>query len=852
MGNRNGPSRRAAVLGILILGLMLALALPSIASAAGLLPVYRFFNLKTGTHFYTSSETERADVQARLSATYRFEGVAYTIDTDNPLNNAPLYRFFNLKNGTHFYTASATERDGLVSGFSSTYRFEGTAYLVSLNPAGTNPVWRFYNAKKSSHFYTANEAEKNNVVATLAKVLRFEGVAFYFAGPTIVPPVVPGSHATPNISCTAVGCHVGDLASIHIARGCAMCHANGVTPESDCLLCHSSEPHGAHTPILSVPVPGGQNCTAVCHTASPTDIGGVHPNCGTCHANGSSTVRQAIEDGGATCETCHTSDFAVIHPIAAGSHTVSGSCFTADCHFYTDISLIHTKGDDPPGCFVCHAVPGQAPGPGVFASLNCVTCHPNLVDFHSFVHLDASGTAPLMKSSACTACHGTDLPTAHQVLPTGEPLNLGCFCHTSSNGFSMAGLMSPLLAAGYGECVDCHKGTHAPHDFSNTASGHSTTTFGKKGVYTKFDGSQGVTLTDTEGDTVTTDWDFPEVNVFWGASDPAAPATAIKGLTKDSVVTCQDCHTGLNAAGPHGAAENWGIDPNYPYPFRYAILGGGAGANSATDYSLNVKAAGSSQTTGAATPATTTAGIPASASGIKARIASNLSTSTNAPVQIKSTDPADLMITNYNNYPDTKGAEYIADATSGTYAVICAKCHDLYNPVPLTTTQTDNGWGNAGPDSWEGMHGAHAGGTARNGNDVGRIDGRSDCASCHVAVPHAWRQPRLLVNGFTGNYYIGGGWISGVLDPGTPVASVADPLPYFQGRGMPFSTGVGALAPAPDVSPGNGPNDAKDNHAFNAFGKPVWEEAACISCSGANTGTALEHRGITSEPAKIQ
>jgi hypothetical protein len=60
------------------------------------------------------------------------------------------------------------------------------------------------------------------------------------------------------------------------------------------------------------------------------------------------------------------------------------------------------------------------------------------------------------------------------------------------------------------------------------------------------------------------------------------------------------------------------------------------------------------------------------------------------------------------------------------------------------------------------------------------------------------------------------------------------------------------MAPAPAVSPGNGPNDAKDNHAFNAFGKPVWEEAACISCSGANTGTILEHRGLTTEPAKLR
>jgi len=456
------------------------------------------------------------------------------------------------------------------------------------------------------------------------------------------------------------------------------------------------------------------------------------------------------------------------------------------------------------------------------------------------LHKSPTGT----KSSACTSCHGTNLAVTHAAV--------GCICHTAS---FLTAEMAPFLVSGAtpAECVDCHKGQYAAHSFNETASGHSTTTYGKKGVYTKFDGSQGVTLIDTEDDTVTTDWDFPTVNVFWGSTDPSAPPTAIKGLTKDSVVTCQDCHTGLSATGPHGAAQNWDIDPNYPYPFKYAILGGPAGAKSFTDPALNYRASGLA--TGAATPATLSAGIPASASGIKARIASNLSTSTNAPVQIKSTNPADLMITNYNNYPDGRGAEYIADATSGRYAVICAKCHDLYNYASLPTTSAlDNGWGNAGPDSYEGLHGAHAGGTARNGNDVGRIDGRSDCAACHVAIPHAWRQPRLLVNGFTGTYQLGGSWdpVNKVVVGATAVASVADPFPYFQGRGMPFSTGVGAMAPAPAVSPGNGPNDAKDDHSANAFGKPVWEEAACISCSGANTGTTLEHRGLTTEPAKLR
>ncbi len=673
---------------------------------------------------------------------------------------------------------------------------------------------------------------------------------------------------TAVINCIQAGCHTGNLAAIHgPGEGCADCHENPAhAATNDCTVCHgNSGPHaGNHTAINGVVGAwahdlGDPSCTAsTCHgsdlmaphitTANPT-------GCGTCHSAvaGSrfyAATIAAVATTGATCTTCHNPAH-----VAGANHNIAPAC---NCHGDgtpdNDASAIHMNqqatvgGVVITGCAICHANADHD------LTLECAVCHainaghaslpttvpPNGHPFAFFNHADPAGDPTAdVNSTLCVGCHGDELPTVH----IGAP---ACICHTASY---LAAEMAPLLAAGTAECVDCHKGTHAAHSFGAIGSGHNTTTYGKKGVYTMFDGSQGVTLKDTEGATVTTDWDFPTANVFWSADSTQAPDTAMVGLTATSTITCQDCHTDLVADGPHGAAQSWGIDPNYDYPFKYAIVGGGAGANSATNYSLNTKAAGSSQTTGAATPATITAGIPASASGIKARIAANLGT---VAVPIKSTNPADLMITNYQNYPDYQGAQYIADATSGQYAVICAKCHDLFNPVPLTTTQTDNGWSNAGPDSYEGMHGAHAGGTARNGGDIGRIDGRSDCAACHVAVPHAWRQPRLLVNGFTGNYYLGGGWSGGVLNPGTPTPSVADPFPYYQGRGMPFSTGVGAMAPAPAVSPGNGPNDAKDNHAFNAFGKPVWEEAACISCSGANTGTELEHKGLTTEPAKIK
>jgi V8-like Glu-specific endopeptidase len=150
------------------------------AKWTALMPVYRFYNLRNGVHFYTASEAEKNNVLATLSSTYRLEGVAYYVNTTTSTNGDPLYRFYNAKKGVHFYTASEAEKNRVLATLSSTYRLEGVAYYVSHNPSGA-PVYRFYNFKKGVHFYTASEAEKNNVLATLSSTYRLEGVGFYLA-----------------------------------------------------------------------------------------------------------------------------------------------------------------------------------------------------------------------------------------------------------------------------------------------------------------------------------------------------------------------------------------------------------------------------------------------------------------------------------------------------------------------------------------------------------------------------------------------------------------------------------------------------------------------------------------------
>ena len=144
-----------------------------------LVPVYRFYKLKQGVHFYTASELERFEVKSNLSSVYRYEGIAYRVDSVDPDNIVPLYRFYSPKRGVHFYTASESEKNSVVAKLSAVYTYEGVAYRVSLAPNSGIPVYRFYNARRGAHFYTTSETEKASVIANLSAIYRYEGVAYY-------------------------------------------------------------------------------------------------------------------------------------------------------------------------------------------------------------------------------------------------------------------------------------------------------------------------------------------------------------------------------------------------------------------------------------------------------------------------------------------------------------------------------------------------------------------------------------------------------------------------------------------------------------------------------------------------
>lgn len=142
--------------------------------------VYRFFNAATSSHFFTASVEERNTIVG-TNPTLVYEGAAFGA-RQTPSGGAgeiSVYRFLNTATGSHFYTASAQERDSIIASLPA-FAYEGVAYYAygggeaSIHTA----LHRFFNTANGTHFFTASAAEKDNIIATLGQY-RYEGIAYY-------------------------------------------------------------------------------------------------------------------------------------------------------------------------------------------------------------------------------------------------------------------------------------------------------------------------------------------------------------------------------------------------------------------------------------------------------------------------------------------------------------------------------------------------------------------------------------------------------------------------------------------------------------------------------------------------
>jgi len=161
--------------------------------------VYRFFNMQAGVHFYTASDEEFINVYKNLSGTFHYDGVAYYVpwgESGDPSfvnpNTFPLYRFYNKKTGVHFFTMSEQEKANVIATRGDDYVYEGVAYWVSdralelefvkASGSGGFPVYRFYVPSRDSHFFTADSGEIFTPFSKLSDIYQYEGVGYYVNG----------------------------------------------------------------------------------------------------------------------------------------------------------------------------------------------------------------------------------------------------------------------------------------------------------------------------------------------------------------------------------------------------------------------------------------------------------------------------------------------------------------------------------------------------------------------------------------------------------------------------------------------------------------------------------------------
>lgn len=158
-------------------------SLSSKAFGGATINVYRFFNRKTGAHFYTSSESEKSLVQA-TNPLFAYEGLAFLAGASSEGGLSPVHRFYNHKTGVHFYTISEDEK-ALIQASQPQFIYEGVAYFASqVGGKGLTPLNRFYLISKGFHFYSTSESETARIRKSLPQY-RYEGASYYVPGPEV-------------------------------------------------------------------------------------------------------------------------------------------------------------------------------------------------------------------------------------------------------------------------------------------------------------------------------------------------------------------------------------------------------------------------------------------------------------------------------------------------------------------------------------------------------------------------------------------------------------------------------------------------------------------------------------------
>ncbi len=129
--------------------------------------MYRLYSQGSGEHFYTASAGER---DVLVSQGWIYEGVGWNAPVSS---SKPVYRLYNPYGGEHHYTTEEGERTGLIQ---AGWQDEGIGWYS--DEFESVPLYRVYNkkAKANNHHYTLDVNERDSLVKAGWKK---EGTAWY-------------------------------------------------------------------------------------------------------------------------------------------------------------------------------------------------------------------------------------------------------------------------------------------------------------------------------------------------------------------------------------------------------------------------------------------------------------------------------------------------------------------------------------------------------------------------------------------------------------------------------------------------------------------------------------------------
>lgn len=139
--------------------------------------VYRFYNIWTGAHFYTTSLVDRNIVLLNW-AQFQYEGPSYRVKKAPGAGLSPVYRFYNVITQSHFYTISENDKAIVLRNWPQ-FQFEGVVwYARTTAGSGSIPMYRFYRPATGTHFFTVSEVDKSIVINTMSAHFNYEGEAY--------------------------------------------------------------------------------------------------------------------------------------------------------------------------------------------------------------------------------------------------------------------------------------------------------------------------------------------------------------------------------------------------------------------------------------------------------------------------------------------------------------------------------------------------------------------------------------------------------------------------------------------------------------------------------------------------